>query len=106
MDDDQDPHGSGAVLSAMAGATVSAARGPQDIVPSDGAAASKASEADLRLLADFIPQLAWMADRDGSIFWYNQRWYDYTGTSFEQMQGWGWREVHHPDHIERVVSSI
>ncbi len=106
MDDDQDPHGSGAALSAMAGATVSAARGPQDIVPFDSAAASKASEADLRLLADFIPQLAWMAGRDGSIFWYNQRWYDYTGTSFEQMQGWGWREVHHPDHIERVVSSI
>ncbi len=106
MDDDQDPHGSGAALSAMAGTTVSAARDPQDIAPPDGAATSKASEADLRLLADSIPQLAWMAGRDGSIFWYNQRWYDYTGTSFEQMQGWGWREVHHPDHVERVVSSI
>jgi hypothetical protein len=24
-----------------------------------------------------ISQLAWMADADGSIFWYNQRWFDY-----------------------------
>lgn len=32
-------------------------------------------------LADNIPVLAWMAYADGHIFWYNRRWYDYTGTS-------------------------
>jgi PAS domain S-box-containing protein len=53
-------------------------------------------------LADNIAQLAWMADKDGSIFWYNRRWFDYTGTTLEQMQGWGWRSVHHADHLERV----
>ncbi len=36
--------------------------------------------------------------------WYNRRWYDYTGTAFEDMQGWGWRKVHHPDHLDRVVA--
>jgi len=70
------------------------------------ASAPKVSEADLRLLANFIPQLAWMGDRNGSVFWYNQRWYDYTGLNFEQMRGWGWREVHHPDHLERVISKV
>src|SRR6185312_7126133 len=40
-------------------------------------------ESQFRTLANSIPQLAWMADRNGSIFWYNQRWYDYTGTRFE-----------------------
>ena len=62
-------------------------------------------EADLRfrMLADNISQLAWMANPDGNIFWYNQRWYDYTGTDFESMQGYGWKAVHHPDHIDRVV---
>ncbi len=58
------------------------------------------------MLADSIPQLAWIADRDGSIFWYNRRWYDYTGTTLEQMQGWEWRQVHHPDHIARVLEHI
>jgi PAS domain S-box-containing protein len=35
-----------------------------------------------RTLANSIPQLAWMTDKTGWIFWYNQRWYDYTGTTF------------------------
>ncbi|HMN73967.1 MAG TPA: PAS domain S-box protein [Rhodoblastus sp.] len=57
-------------------------------------------------LADNISQLAWMADSDGSIFWYNKRWFDYTGATFEQMQGWGWTKLHHVDHVERVVERI
>ena len=44
-----------------------------------------------------------MADETGSIFWYNRRWFDYTGTALEEMQGWGWQAVHAPDHIDRVV---
>ena len=59
-----------------------------------------------RTLADNIPQLAWMADGKGWIFWYNRRWYDYTGTTLEEMQGWGWKSVHHPDHLERVVEKV
>jgi PAS domain S-box-containing protein len=61
------------------------------------------SEERFRLLANTIPQLAWMADPDGSIFWYNQGWYDYTGTTLEQMQGWGWETVHDPDVLPSVV---
>lgn len=57
-------------------------------------------------LADNISQLAWMADSSGSIFWYNKRWFDYTGGTFRQMHGWGWTKVHHPDHVERVVERI
>ena len=54
------------------------------------------SEAQFHLLAETIPQLAWSTRPDGYIDWYNQRWYDYTGTTFETMQGWGWRSVHDP----------
>ena len=49
------------------------------------------SEEQFRMLADSVPQMAWMAEPDGHIFWYNQRWYDYTGTTPEQMKGWGWQ---------------
>lgn len=62
--------------------------------------------AALAALVDAIPQLAWIADAAGDINWYNQRWYDYTGTDFEQMQGWGWQKVHHPEHVDRVVAKI
>ena len=57
-------------------------------------------------LANNISQLAWMADAQGSIFWYNQRWFDYTGTTLEAMHGWGWQKAHHPDHVQRVVDKI
>jgi PAS domain S-box-containing protein len=68
--------------------------------------ALRKSEEEFRTLADNISQLAWMTDEFGSILWYNQRWYDYTGTTLETMRGWGWREVHHPNHVERVVAHI
>jgi PAS domain S-box-containing protein len=68
--------------------------------------ALRASETQFRTLANSIPQLAWMADEQGSIFWYNQRWYDYTGTTLEEMEGWGWQKVHHPDEVDRVVEEI
>lgn len=55
-------------------------------------------------LADHISQFAWMADATGWIFWYNQRWFDYTGTTLEEMKGWGWQKVHHPDHVDRVTA--
>lgn len=64
------------------------------------------SEARFRTLADSIPQLAWMARPDGWIFWYNRRWHDFTGMSLEETRGWGWRKLHHPDHVDRVVAHI
>lgn len=64
------------------------------------------SETKFRTLADQMSQFAWMADKKGSIFWYNRRWYDYTGTTLEEMAGWGWKKVHHPDHVDRVVERL
>jgi PAS domain S-box-containing protein len=64
------------------------------------------SEEQLRTLANSIPQLAWMARPDGYLFWFNLRWYDYTGTKLEEMEGSGWTKVHHPDHVDRVVERI
>lgn len=61
------------------------------------------SEGQFRSLANSIPQLAWMADSSGSIFWYNQRWYEYTGTTLDQVRGWGWKTLHHPEHVDRVA---
>lgn len=68
------------------------------------------SEEQLRALADSIPQLTWMAEADGFIFWYNRRWYDYTATTPEEMAGWGWQTVHDaetlPNVLERWQASI
>ncbi len=68
--------------------------------------ALRASEEQFRTLADNMSQFAWMADPAGRIYWYNKRWYDYTGTTLEAMRALGWRSVHHPDHHVRVSASM
>lgn len=64
------------------------------------------SENQFRTLANSIPQLAWMAHPDGSIFWYNQRWFDYTGAAPETLGGFGWRQIVHPEHVKRVEAGL
>src|SRR6185437_12302106 len=77
---------------------------------------------DLRLLADNLPTLAWMADAQGYLFWYNRRWHvarqmgwpvisavathwhEYCGTTPEQMEGWGWQSVHDPAVLPDVLA--
>ena len=55
-------------------------------------------------LADNLPVLCWMAYGDGSIFWYNRRWYEYTGTTPQGQKGWGWQSVHAPDKLPLVIA--
>jgi PAS domain S-box-containing protein len=61
------------------------------------------SETQFKALADNIPQLAWMSDPNGQIFWYNKRWYEYTGADEATTLGHGWRSVHHPEHEARAT---
>jgi PAS domain S-box-containing protein len=68
--------------------------------------ALREGEARFRTLADTMPHFAWMADANGWISWYNERWYEYTGLSLGECEGWGWTRVHHPDHVERVKHRI
>lgn len=63
----------------------------------------KESEESFRAMADNIPNLAWMANPDGWIFWYNNRWYEYTGTKPKDMEGWGWQSVHSPESLPIVM---
>ncbi|HEY2472351.1 MAG TPA: PAS domain S-box protein [Terracidiphilus sp.] len=60
-------------------------------------------EEEFRILADAMPQLVWMADPTGYVHWFNQRWYDYTGTTAEQNCGWGWQSVHDPKFLPDVL---
>jgi two-component system, NtrC family, sensor kinase len=64
------------------------------------------SENQFRSLANSIPQLAWMADSSAGVFWYNQRWYEYTGTTLEETRGWRWQKHVHPDNIAAVTEKL
>jgi PAS domain S-box-containing protein len=57
--------------------------------------------------ADTIQSLAWMSDTVGQAVWYNQRWYDYTGTTPSAMlQQQGWMNFLHPDHTTLVLEHV
>jgi PAS domain S-box-containing protein len=68
--------------------------------------ALRESEERFRTLADNMTQLSWTCDRLGQATWYNRRWYEYTGTTWQTMQGDGWKSAQHPDHLERVVAGL
>jgi PAS domain S-box-containing protein len=63
------------------------------------AATVRENEQRLRELANTIPQLAWMADADGLVRWYNDRWYEYTGTTCVDMVNMGWGSLIHIDDV-------
>ena len=66
-------------------------------------AALRESETRFRTMANTIPQLAWISKTDGSRSWYNQRWYDYTGTTEQEVLGWGWQKLHDPEMLPIVI---
>jgi len=63
----------------------------------------QSSEDRLRLVIDTIPAHAWSARPDGSIDFVNQRFLEFTGRTMEEILGWGWGSLVHPDDLTRYV---
>ena len=66
-------------------------------------ASAEASERQFREVVENLPELAWTARPDGFIDYYNRRWFEYTGTSLDEMQGWSWISLIDPGHVEPVM---
>jgi PAS domain S-box-containing protein len=93
----------GPILLGLAATTAALAYYAVRMVRRAEAALARTDDA-FHTLADNIPNLCWMADPDGSIFWFNARWYAYTGTTPDQMRGWGWQSVHDPAVLPGVLA--
>jgi PAS domain S-box-containing protein len=63
----------------------------------------QSSEDRLRLVIDTIPAHAWSARPDGFVDFINQRFLEFTGRSMEDILGWGWGSLVHPDDLTRYV---
>jgi PAS domain S-box-containing protein len=65
-------------------------------------AALRASERQFHTLADSIPQLVWMAEADGRIFWFNSHWYDYTGVTPGDTSTHDWQALLAPASLPKA----
>jgi two-component system sensor histidine kinase VicK len=62
------------------------------------------SESKIRSFAEAMPQMAFIADKDGSLEYFNRRWYDFVGMPKNETEGWNWQgKVHHPDDEARTL---
>lgn len=57
------------------------------------------SEKRFRLIADSMPSLLWMSDREGNIVFANKTWIDFTGRDVVHEVGDGWFDHMHPDDV-------
>jgi PAS domain S-box-containing protein len=62
------------------------------------------TERELRVTLDSIPTITWRAAPNGYVQQLNRRWFDYTGTTPEEVRGWRWKLCVHPDDLERLVA--
>jgi PAS domain S-box-containing protein len=56
----------------------------------------------LRAFIDAVLAIAWSALPDGSLDFINQRFRDYTGLPSDQLIGWEWKSVVHPDDLQKL----
>jgi PAS domain S-box-containing protein len=52
-------------------------------------------------MANAMPQKVWTARADGDTDYFNQKWLDYTGQSENELKGWNWKHIIHPDDWEK-----
>lgn len=65
--------------------------------------ALRQSEHRFRELADAIPQIVWTAGPDGALTHLNAKATEYTGVGVNQLKGWSWEEVLHPDDVPHTL---
>jgi formate hydrogenlyase transcriptional activator len=73
------------------------------MAPIDGRSSQVTPALDARHVVDAIPGLAWSGRPDGSVEFFNGRWYEYTGLSPEESFGWGWKAAVHGEDVARLL---
>jgi len=65
----------------------------------------EANEARNRCLLEIVPQIVWLAEVNGAITYFNQRWYEYTGLTATESLGWEFLKALHPEDHDSLRDS-
>ncbi|CAN5620397.1 ATP-binding protein [soil metagenome] len=63
------------------------------------------SEESFRQLADAMPQIVWAAKPDGTLDYYNRRWFDYINLAGSDMEQARWDKYIHAEDVARVYAA-
>ena len=55
------------------------------------------SEVRFRNMAEYAPVIMWVTDPAGYCTYLNRHWYEFTGQTPEEAEGYGWLDATHPD---------
>lgn len=61
---------------------------------------------DFRRFADIVPLMLWRSDAGGKAIHHNECWLQFTGRSYEDELGDGWRQGLHPEDFERHAALV
>ncbi|NDV86437.1 PAS domain S-box protein [Aurantimonas aggregata] len=64
------------------------------------------SEARFRSMADSAPVMIWVTGPDGYCSYLNRPWYEYTGQTEVEGEGYGWLNATHPDDREEAEQAF
>ena len=67
--------------------------------------ALRESEKRFETLIAALPQLAWSSRANGWTDYFSPQWLAYTGQTFEQAEGFGWRSTVHPDDLPTMAAA-
>jgi formate hydrogenlyase transcriptional activator len=62
------------------------------------------AERELRTILETIPGFVWAAPPDGSLEFITESWFERMGHTPDQVLGWEWTSVIHPDDRERLLT--
>jgi diguanylate cyclase (GGDEF)-like protein/PAS domain S-box-containing protein len=67
-------------------------------------ATARERELYFQTMAEALPEIIWTADPNGMDDFFNQRCFDYTGLTLEQLRGANWHAIVHPDDLDDCAS--
>ena len=95
-----------AALRGADGALLGAVAAHMDITPQVAAEkALKESERRFRAIANVIPQMVWSTHVDSGVYYFNERWQEFTGLDAAALQEGAWRAAIHPEDREALRSA-
>lgn len=64
------------------------------------------SESQLRTLADAIPNIVFAANADGTVYFWNHRFFEYSGLTLEQSKTKAWTLLIHPQDRKKYLAKV